>query len=511
MPDETPIVEFREISKRYAGVHALSGVTLSIARGECHGLMGENGAGKSTLGKILAGVVRPDEGQILIDGRPVRFSSPRDAMRAGVGIVHQELAFCPHLSVAENLCLGRYPRRLFLADRSRVPRLAREQLRRVGLDLDVHQPMSALSTAQEQLVQIAGVLRDGVRVLIFDEPTSSLSAADAVHLMELVERLRAAGTTILYVSHRMPEVTRLCDRITVLRDGRLIKTVERGQASEDQLVSLMIGRAFQATTRLAREPAAGATAVTTPDEPALRVESLASPGIFQDISFCARSGEIVGFAGLVGAGRSEVARAIFGLDHRARGEVRIRNRPVRLGSIRRSLAAGLALVPEDRKRQGLVLPMSVRANTSMSVLRRLSRLGLLPWRSEARLAERSVRQLGIKTPGIGAAVGTLSGGNQQKVAIAKWLARDAPVFIADEPTRGVDVASKAAIHELLADLARQGVAVVVISSELPELLRLADRILVMRGGRLVGEVPGATATEDMLLRMMAGVGEKTEN
>jgi ABC-type sugar transport system ATPase subunit len=516
MPDESSIVEFREISKRYAGVQALTSVTLGIARGECHGLMGENGAGKSTLGKILAGVVRPDEGQILIDGRAVRFSSPRDAMRAGVGIVHQELAFCPHLSVGENLCLGRYPRRFFLADRSRVPRLAEEQLRRVSVHLDVQRPMSSLSTAQEQLVQIAGVLRDGVRVLIFDEPTSSLSAADALHLMDLVERLRAAGTTILYVSHRMPEVMRLCDRISVLRDGKLIKTVERGQATEDQLVSSMIGRQFQATSRLIRPGAAADagqsnSAPSDSGEPAITVRGLASPGIFQDISFSARGGEIVGIAGLVGAGRSEVARAIFGLDKRAQGDVLIGDKRLALGSVRRSLAAGLALVPEDRKRQGLVLPMSVRANVSMSVLRRLSRMGLLPWRREAKLAERSVRQLAIKTAGIGASVGTLSGGNQQKVAIAKWLARDARVFIADEPTRGVDVASKAAIHDLLAQLAQQGVAVIVISSELPELLRLADRILVMRGGRLVGQVPAADATEEVLLRMMAGVGKQAEN
>ena len=384
-------------------------------------------------------------------------------------------------------------------------------MRRVDVDLDVQRPMSSLSTAQEQLVQIAGVLRDGVRVLIFDEPTSSLSAADAARLMDLVERLRSAGTTILYVSHRMPEVMRLCDRISVLRDGRLIKTVARGEATEDQLVSSMIGRQFQATTRLTRPIAVTDTGPSSAASPAISVRGLASPGIFQDISFSARGGEIVGIAGLVGAGRSEVARAIFGLDKRVQGDVVIGEKRLGLGSVRRALAAGVALVPEDRKRQGLVLPMSVRANVSMSVLGRLSRLGLLPWRREARLAEQSVRQLGIKTAGIGAAVGTLSGGNQQKVAIAKWLARDARVFIADEPTRGVDVASKAAIHDLLAQLAQQGVAVIVISSELPELLRLADRILVMRGGRLVGQVAAADATEEVLLKMMAGVGKQAEN
>ena len=495
-----PFIQFDCVTKRFAGVVALSEVSFAIARGECHGLMGENGAGKSTLGKILAGIYPPNEGRVVIDGDEVNFASPAEALRAGVGMVHQELAFCPDLSVAENLVMGQYPRRLgFLIDRKEMTRRAEARLAEIGVGgIDVARDMRTLSTAQEQLVQIASAVATDARILVFDEPTSSLSEPEARHLFELIERLRARGVTVIYVSHRMPELLRLCDRISVLRDGKYVGTVGRADASEDVIVRMMIGRAVESYFPAhASEPAR--------DSLLLRVRGLSSPGHFTDVSFDVRAGEIVGFAGLVGAGRSEVAKAIFGLDRRATGAVEIDGAPLPLGSVRASMRRGLALVPEDRKRQGLVLPMSGRANVSMAMLGRLSRMGLLDHASERREAESFYARLSVRAPSVESPVAGLSGGNQQKVALAKWLARGARLLIVDEPTRGVDVGAKAAIHKLIDDLARGGVGVMLISSELPEVLNLSTRILVMREGRLVGEVPRAEATQERVLRLMAGV------
>jgi ABC-type sugar transport system ATPase subunit len=480
-------VQFRNITKRFAGVTALDDVSLSIDRGECHGLMGENGAGKSTLGKLLAGIHRPDEGQILIDGNAVRIHSPADALRAGVGMVHQELAFCPDLTVAENLCMGQYPRRLvFMVDRAAMVRTAARLLDQIGVLLDVNQPMRLLSTAQEQLVQIASAVGTNARILVFDEPTSSLSEPEAQQLFNLIEDLKRRGVTMIYVSHRMPELFRLCDRISVLRDGKYVGTVNRDEATQDQIVRMMIGRSVaEYFPQHLSNP---------PGESVLSVRGLRSPGTFNDISFNIRAGEIVGFAGLVGAGRSEVAKAIFGLDRAATGEAQIKGETLSLGSVRQAKRMGIGFLPEDRKRQGLVLMMSCRANLSMAMLDRLSRMGLLAHRSERDIAEEYFRKLRVRAPSIETIVAGLSGGNQQKVAISKWLARGAKLLIVDEPTRGVDVGAKAAIHELIDELARQGVAIMLISSELPEVLNLSTRIIVMRQGRIVGEVPREKAS-----------------
>ncbi|WP_428937654.1 sugar ABC transporter ATP-binding protein [Fontivita pretiosa] len=491
-------VEFRLISKRFAGVTALENVSLAIARGECHGLMGENGAGKSTLGKILAGIHRPDAGRILIDGREASINSPTDALRHGIGMVHQELAFCPDLSVAENLCMGQYPRRLgILVDRPRMHRRAERLLGQIGVSLDVTQPMRALSTAQEQLVQIASAIGTDARILIFDEPTSSLSEPEAQRLFELIQRLKSRGVTMIYISHRMPELFRLCDRISVLRDGRYVGTLPRDQASPDTIVRMMIGRSIEEyfPQHLSDKP--GPTL--------LSVRGLRSPGLFEDVSFEIRSGEIVGFAGLVGAGRSEVARAIFGLDPNARGQIELEGRPLRLGRVRQAMRRGIGLLPEDRKRQGLVLAMSGRANLSLAMLDRLSRLGLLAQRQERAVAQTYFQRLAIRAPSIETPVQALSGGNQQKVAIGKWLARGARLLILDEPTRGVDVGAKAAIHRLIDELARQGAGIMLVSSELPEVLNLSTRILVMRQGRIVGELTRDQADQETVLRLMAGV------
>jgi ABC-type sugar transport system ATPase subunit len=493
------LIQFDHITKRFTGVTALDDVSLSIARGETHALMGENGAGKSTLGKILAGIHQPDSGVIRIDGVPRPIRSPRDAMLAGIGMVHQELAFCPDLSVAENLSMGYYPRRmrLFLG-RAEMRRRAVVQLGRIGVQLDVDRPMRSLSTAQEQLVQIASAVGTGARVLVFDEPTSSLSEPEAQSLFALMRQLRARGVTMIYVSHRLPEVFDFCDRISVLRDGRHVGTLERSEATPDAVVRLMIGRSL--TEYFPRHLSGQARDVM------LRVRDLSSPGKFQGISFDARAGEIVGFAGLVGAGRSEVAAAIFGLDRAATGQLEVTGKPLPLGSVRTAMRCGIGLIPEDRKRQGLVLGMSAQANSSLAMLERLRRLGLLlDRRRERSIARDFFSRLRVKAPSLETPVAGLSGGNQQKVLLAKWLARGARVLIVDEPTRGVDVGAKAAIHELIDELARQGVAIILISSELPEVLNLSTRVLVMRQGRIVAEVARSEATQECVLRLMAGV------
>ena len=493
-------VQFHDITKTFGGVTALSGVSLSLTRGECHGLMGENGAGKSTLGKVLAGIHKPDSGKLVIDGHTHAFGSPRDALAAGVAMVHQELAFCPDLSVAENLCLGRYPRRAggLLLDHVLMKRRAEELLSAIGVSLDVSRPMSELSTAQEQLVQIAAAVGTNPQILVFDEPTSSLSATDADALFLLIEDLKKRGLTLIYVSHRMPELFRLCDRMSILRDGRYVGTLKKEEMTHDAVVQMMIGRSVSDYYPRHLETAPGNTV--------LSVRDLASPGKFSDVTFSVRGGEIVGFAGLVGSGRSEIAQAIFGLDSRATGRVALDGQPLALGSVKASLGAGVGLVPEDRKRQGCVLGMSCRANISMAILDRVRRLAFLLDRP----AEKSVstdyfQRLQIKAASLDAPVNSLSGGNQQKVVLAKWLARGGRLLIVDEPTRGVDVGAKAAIHQLIDELARSGMAVILISSELPEVINLSTRILVMREGRIAGELTRAEATQESVLRFMTGI------
>ncbi|HUJ08919.1 MAG TPA: sugar ABC transporter ATP-binding protein [Verrucomicrobiae bacterium] len=498
------MISFSSISKAFVGVKALDDISLTIERGECHGLMGENGAGKSTLGKILAGIYKPDAGEIRIDGQPQHFNSPRDAVRAGIGMVYQELAFCPDLSVAENLSLSQYPRRFgVFTDRRAMDERARQRLGEIGVTMDLHQPMKALTTGQEQLVQIAAAVSTGAKILVFDEPTSSLSEAESQRLFELIEQLRQRGVTMIYVSHRLPEVFRLCDRISVLRDGKYVGTLPRTEATPDSIVQMMIGRSL--TEYFPHHLGA------PPGEVKLRVENLTSPGRFENVSFSVRAGEIVGMAGLVGSGRSEIAQAIFGLDKNATGRVEIEGAPLKLGSTREAMRRGVGFLPEDRKREGLVLTMSCRHNFSLVILDRLRRWGLLSHRREAREAETLFTRLRVKTPSIETAVAALSGGNQQKVVIAKWLARQLKVLIADEPTRGVDVGAKAEIHGLIDELANNGNGVLLISSELPEVINLSTRILVLRAGKIVGEVPREHVTQETLMRLMAGIGEKAQD
>ncbi len=488
---------FSGITKRFPGVLALDGVGFGVERGTCHALIGENGAGKSTLGKILAGVQTADSGEIRLDGRVIRPASPLAARGLGIAMVHQELAFCPNLSVAENLCLGDLPRRAGFVDRAELLARAHAMLATIGADLDPATLIGTLSTGREQLVQIAAAVGTGARVIVMDEPSSSLSAAETAELFRLVRGLKARGITLLYVSHRLEELFALCDHITVLRDGRHVATESVAATDPQRVVTQMIGREL-----LPRTPA---HLRQEPGPSRLRVQGLSSGRLFHDISLEVRAGEIVGVAGIVGAGRSEVAQAIFGLDPAATGRVTVGGRPLPPGSIAAALAAGLGLVPEDRKRQGLVLGLNCRENTVLAALPALTRLGWVRRAAERTLARRFVDRLRVKTPSLDALTAGLSGGNQQKIALAKWLARSCDVLIIDEPTRGVDVGAKAEIYQLLDELACEGKALLVISSELPELIGLCRRILVMRAGRLAGEVARADFSEAALMRLMAGV------
>ncbi|MFA6545288.1 MAG: sugar ABC transporter ATP-binding protein [Limisphaerales bacterium] len=497
-----PYLTFSHITKRFPGVLALDDVSFTVERGECHALMGENGAGKSTLGKILAGVHNADGGEIRIDGDPIRPVDPLRARQLGIAMVHQELAFCPNLTIAENLCLGDLPRRFGIVSRDRMRGKARAMLKEIECDLDVNLPISRLSTAQEQLVQIAGAVGTGARIIVMDEPTSSLSVAESEHLFKLLGQLKQRGITVIYVSHRLEEIFRLCDTITVLRDGRHVATERIAHTNHDRLVHQMVGRDVEFKT-----PDHVALAL---GEEVLRVENLSSPGKFRDINFTIRSGEVVGLAGLVGAGRTEIAQAIFGLDPVATGRVFVRGQPVKMRSVPKMLAAGVGMVPEDRKRQGLVLPMNCRENASLAALGRMTwPLGIIKRNEERIVTTNFLNRLKTRMATIESPVATLSGGNQQKVALAKWLARDCPMLIVDEPTRGVDVGAKAEIHKILDELARAKMGLLVISSELPELINLCRRIIVLREGEQVGELDRDNFSQTVLLRMMAGVAAPT--
>lgn len=491
------MLHFHNITKRFPGALALNDVSLTVERGSCHALIGENGAGKSTLGKILAGVHTADRGEIRLDAETIRPTSPLIARQLGIAMVHQELAFCPNLTVAENLCLGGFPGRAGWVDRSSMRDKARAMLAEIQTDLDVDLPIHLLSTGQEQLIQIAAALGTGARIIIMDEPTSSLSVHECEHLFLLLQHLRERRITVLYVSHRMEEIFKLCDTVSVLRDGRHIATEPIAHTNTERVIHQMIGRQVE------HQPSAH------PGRPLgdelLSVRNLSSPGKFQQIHFTLRAGEVLGFAGLIGAGRSEVAQALFGLDPAATGQVRMRGRTIRLGRIDDALSAGLALVPEDRKRQGLVLSMTCLENGSLASLPSLTLWGFLRRRKERDLVASYMDRLRVKTPSLDTPIAGLSGGNQQKIALAKWLALRCAVLIVDEPTRGVDVGAKSEIHQLLDELACQGVGLIVISSELPELMGLSRRILVMRQGSITGELDRSQFSQPALMRLMAGI------
>ena len=490
-------VHFEGVTKRFPGVTALDAVDVSIAAGSCHALCGENGAGKSTLGKILAGIYAPDAGRLIVHGAPVAFASPTQALAAGVAMVHQEIAFCENLSVAENLCLGSLPTRGGFLARAEMHRRAEQMLGSIGAGIDVRTTVGNLTIAQQQLVQIAGAVSGGARIIVFDEPTSSISQHEADRLYLLIDRLRQQGVTCIYVSHRLEEIFRLADTVTVLRDGRHVETVPASSLSRSSLVEMMIGRRLEEYFPAHVNAELGGEL--------LRVEGVSGPAGFSDVSFSLRAGEVLGFAGLVGAGRSELARALFGIDPRTTGRVWVNGVLLPPGLPARAIATGIGLVPEDRKRQGLVLSMGVLSNATLSVLSRIGRWGFVHRPTEAQAAVPYLERLRLRAPRLDTPAGSLSGGNQQKIVLTKWLAAHCPVLIVDEPTRGVDVGAKAEIHALIDELAAQGAGVILISSEMPEILNLSTRILVFREGRVVGELPRAQATQESLMRLMAGV------
>ncbi len=492
-----PLFALTDIAKSFPGVRALDGVSFDLQPGEVHALLGENGAGKSTLVKIMSGVYRPDQGTIRIDGREVAINAPTEAEALGITPVHQELHLEPYLSVAENIFLGRQPTGRFgLIDRKRMAREAQAIVDGLGVTLDVNATVQSLSVAQRQIIAIARAAASTARIVIFDEPTSSLTDRETNLLFELIERLKARGLGIIYISHRMEEIFRLCDRVTVFRDGRLVGTRPVAETDLRDLIGMMVGRDI---SDLFRKEAAEIGDVV------LEVKGLGKPGVLGDVSLSVRRGEIVGIAGLVGAGRTELARAIFGDLPYESGEIRIGGVALPRGHTpSQAIAAGIGLVPEDRKEQGLVTGLPVRQNISMALLKALSRFGVLSLSRERKLAERYVARLTIKTPTIDQKATYLSGGNQQRVVIAKWLATNPKLLIVDEPTRGVDVGAKAEIHSLLCDLAKQGMAIIMISSDLPEVLAMSDRVAVMHQGRIRADLPIAGLTQEMIMHHATG-------
>lgn len=495
MPE--PVLEARGISKRFPGVHALDDVSLSVFPGEVHAVVGENGAGKSTLMKILAGAQGPDAGTIAIDDSTVTIESPRAAHDLGIITIYQELSLVNALSVGENIFLGDLPTRAttWQVDWADVWRRSADLLDRVGLRVRPQTLVRDLSVAQKQMVEIARALARNVRVLILDEPTSSLSEGETERLIEIIAALKGQGVGIVYISHRLGEVFRIAQRVTVLRDGKLVGVLPIEEASEDRLVRMMVGRDL---SRLFSE----ARATDAPVR--LEVRGLARRGVLHDIDLVVRAGEIVGIAGLVGAGRTELVRCLFGADRFDRGELLLDGRPVSIRTPGDAVNLGIALVPEDRKLQALILGMGVRENLSLPMLGRLGS-PLAPSRSRERsMVGEYIANLRIRTPHMEQRVAALSGGNQQKVVIARWLATKPTVLILDEPTRGIDVGAKAEVHALIARLAESGVAILMVSSELPEILGMSHRILVMRGGRIVAEMPRAAASEESVMAAATG-------
>jgi ribose transport system ATP-binding protein len=491
--DPADILELQGVTKRFPGVVALEDVDLAIRRGEVHVLVGQNGAGKSTLVKLLCGIHAVDQGRILFEGRPHAPHGPLQAMRAGIRVVHQELNLLPYLSVAENVFFERLPRRLGLVDRRRLHADTERMLAEVGLDVSPRARVEDLGVAQMQLVEIAKALTGRSKVLVLDEPTATLTPREIARLFEIVGRLKARGVTVIYISHRLQEIFEIGDRITVLRNGRKVETLVAREASIPQIVKRMVGKEMGEEYPFHPEVGQGPEL--------LRVEELRTRTSPHPVSFAVRAGELVGVAGLVGAGRTEAMRALFGADPKASGRVLRRGQEVKIRSPRDAVRAGICLLTEDRKAQGLILDLPCYANITLTHLARVSRAGLLQPGAERAGAAGLVEELAVKTPSVDQLVRNLSGGNQQKVVIAKWLFREAEVLVFDEPTRGIDVGARYEIYTLLWRLAAEGKAMVIVSSDLPELMGVCHRVLVFSGGRLTGEVPREGFSQERILSL----------
>ena len=493
----SPPVQLRGVAKRFGAVQALRGVDLDLHAGQVHALVGENGAGKSTLVKILAGVHQPDRGQVLVGGEAVALTSPASARDRGIAVIHQEPTLFPDLDVAENVFMGRHPRGRF--GRVDWPRMYREVdrlLGSLGVRLATRAPVQGLSVADQQLVEIAKALSLDARVLVMDEPTAALSAREVDQLFAIVRQLRDRGVAVLLVSHRLEEVFALADQVTVLRDGAHVVTAPAAALTPDQVVRYMVGR--QLDSLFPKEPA-------QIGETVLEVQGLSRAGAFQDVSFALRRGEVLGCAGLVGAGRTELARVLFGIDRPDAGRILVRGREVTIDSPAAAMRHRIAYVPEDRHQHGLVLELGITENVVLPVLGRVSRLGLLDRRRATRLARDATERLGVRAAGLDQRAGALSGGNQQKVVLAKWLTTGPEILLLDEPTRGIDVRAKAEVHRTISRLAAEGLAILLISSELPEVLAASDRVLVFHQGRVTGVFGREEATEERI--MLAATGQ----
>ena len=496
---ERPLIQIREVSKRFPGVQALDRVSLDIRPGEIHAVAGENGAGKSTLMKLLSQLERPTEGTIEVAGSEMRFRNPRHAQKLGIAMVHQEFALAPHLSVADNLALGREKTHGGFIVRGSEKQQARELLERVGLDIHPGRRVETLSVADQQRVEIAKALAVDAKVVIMDEPTATLTAPEINDLFRLIEELKADGIAIFYISHRLEEVVRIADRVTVMRDGQVVETLGKGDFDEPKLVALMVGREIE--NLYPKEDAEIGDVL-------LRVVGLTQPGVLHDCSFEVRAGEIVGFAGLIGAGRTELARAVFAADPISAGTIELDGHTLALNSPTDAIACGIGYLTEDRKGDGLAMQLSVESNITLA---RIPGRGLwIDRNAEHRVAEQRREELDIRTPSMRRPVEALSGGTQQKVVVARWLETDARVLFFDEPTRGIDVGAKAELFKLIGGLAKAGRGIVLISSYLPELINMCDRIIVVRDGQTVGELKRNEFDEEQIMALASGVEREAE-
>lgn len=484
------ILRVKNISKTFPGVKALDNVSFDIKKGELHALVGENGAGKSTLIKTLSGVYTTDTGSIELNGKPVQVNTPLEAQQLGISVVHQELKLVESLTVKENIFLGRPFTGKFGVDWKKIRHEAEALLTRLKIKLDPDEMVSNLSVAQKQIVEICKALSYNAEVIIMDEPSATLTDKELETLFDILHELKQNGITIIYISHRLEEIFKLADTVTVIRDGQHIATRPIGEVNREQLISLMVGRTL-GMEYPKRHVQKG--------EPILEVKNLKSPGVFDNISFTLHKGEILGFAGLVGSGRTEVARAIFGADKKATGEITLCGKPYDIKNVYSAIKRGIGLVPEDRKHQGLVLDMMIKENISMANFGSIMSSVFLMPKKEDSLAWKFIEALHIATPDAERKVKNLSGGNQQKVVIGKWLNAESDVLIIDEPTRGIDVGAKAEIYSLMCDLAEKGKAIIMISSDMPELLGICDRILVMHDGRITGSLLAEEATQEKIL------------
>ena len=492
-----PALEMRHISKQYPGVKALDDVSLTVGAGEIHALLGENGAGKSTMMKILAGAQTKDQGEILMNGLPVHIDSPQKAMDLGISIIYQEFNLVPYLSAGENMYLGREPRGVLpgFVDFKTLYKNAQNVIDSLGVHFDARTPVNQLSVAQQQMVEIAKATSKKSKIIIMDEPSATLTDHELKALFDLARKLKSEGVSIVYISHRLEEVFEVCDRATIMRDGHWIATKDVADLTREEIIKLMVGRELKdAIPKVAAKLGA----------PALTVKNVNRTGVLHDISFEVRQGEVLGLAGLVGAGRTETARVIFGADAMTSGSIEVLGKKVNIRSPQDAIKHGIGLVTEDRKEQGLVLGMAVRENTTLANLDILAVMGFIRRTEENKVAEKYKNDLSIKTPSIEQIVQNLSGGNQQKVVLAKWLFTGSKVLIFDEPTRGIDVGAKSEIYKLMNELAAQGVAIIMISSELPEILGMSDRILVMHEGRITGEISRAEATQEKIMHLATG-------